>query len=83
MVTTVEALAMSMAAKEATTRTVATKRSMVWCTAATEAAVPVQVTLMATSKVPTTNNGQTRSPARKTETVMLPGHEPSEGKNKV
>ncbi|EMS56275.1 hypothetical protein TRIUR3_08446 [Triticum urartu] len=63
-VTTVKALAMGVAAKEATTRTVATKRSTVWCIAAAEAAIPVQAALTAVAKVPATSSSRTKSPLR-------------------
>ena len=76
--TTVKALAMGVAAKEATTRTVATKRSMVWCIAAAEAAIPVQATLTAVAEVPVTSSSRTKSPARKTEALAFPSHKSSE-----
>nr|XP_040253175.1 uncharacterized protein LOC120969920 isoform X2 [Aegilops tauschii subsp. strangulata] len=71
-VTTVKALAMDVAAKEATTRTVATKRSTVWCIAAAEAAIPVQATLTAVAEVLTASSSQTESPVRKTEAPAFP-----------
>ncbi|XP_044435678.1 uncharacterized protein [Triticum aestivum] len=80
--TTVKALAIGVAAKEATTRTVATKRSTIWCIAAAEAAIPVQATLTAVAEVPATSSSRTKSPVRKTEARVFPGHKSSEGESK-
>ncbi|XBI06581.1 hypothetical protein VPH35_134580 [Triticum aestivum] len=63
---------MDVAAKEATTRTVATKRSTVWCIAAAEAAIPVQATLTAVAEVLTASSSRTESPVRKTEAPAFP-----------
>ena len=81
--TTVKALAMGVAAKEATTRTVAMKRSTVWCIAAAEAAIPVQATLTAVAEVPATSSSRTKNPARKTEAPAFPGHKSGESESKA
>ncbi|XP_044433015.1 uncharacterized protein [Triticum aestivum] len=82
-VTTVKALAMGVAAKEGTTRTIATKRSTVWCIAAAEAAIPVQATLTAVAEVPMASSSRTKSPVRKMEAPAFPCHKSSESENKV
>lgn len=80
VVVSVVVLTMGVAAAEATTRTIATTRNAVWCSAVAETTVPVQARLMAVTEIPVTSSGQTKGPARKTETVMLHGHKPSKGK---